>query len=170
MDDERPLKAALVNELEDVEKTLTQPRINKAKIKQKRSLSLNVDYYFGKVLKKKVNVVSRLQKLEKGEKSCKLNLYKFTWKLESFSVVFNNAKHFEENKNKNDIDPDLTRDFYSTAHLNRSFGYKFLISTFPYGCGSTLGKSMSITVSAISGPFEHILSWPLNGKYQSSTL
>ena len=58
LDDERPLNAALVNELEGVKMSFTQPRKNRAKIKQKRPLSLNVDYHFGKELKKKVNFVS----------------------------------------------------------------------------------------------------------------
>ena len=40
-------------------------------------------------------IESRLEKLESGEQPRDWNLYKIIWKLENFSVIFNNAKLFE---------------------------------------------------------------------------
>ena len=106
---------------------------------------------------------SRLQKLETGEQPRNWNLYKIIWKLENFSVIINRAKISEETKNKNYTDPNLVRDFCRTAFLSKPYGYSFLIRAFPYGCGPALGKSMSITIFLIAGPFDDILSWPFKG-------
>ena len=114
------------------------------------------------------NIESRLEKLESREQPRDWNLYKIIWKLENFSLIFNNAKLFEETKNKNDTDPNLTRDFCSTAFLSKLYGYSFFIHAFLYGCGPALGKSMSITISLIAGPFDDIFTWPFNGTIQIS--
>ena len=71
-------------------------------------------------------------------------------------------------ENKNDADPNLARDFCSTAFLSRPYNYSFFIRAFPYGCGPALGKSMSITISLIAGPFDDIVSWPFKGTIQIS--
>ena len=96
------------------------------------------------------NIESRLEKLETGEQPRDWKCYKIIWKVENFSVIFNNAKLFEETKNKNDTDPNLARDFCSTAFLSKPHGYSLFIRAFPYGCGPALGKSMSITISLIA--------------------
>ena len=94
--------------------------------------------------------------------------FKIIWKLENLSVIFNNAKLFEETKNSNDIDPNLARDFCSTAFLSKPYGYSFFIRAFSYGCGPALGKSMSITISLIVGPFGDILTWTFKRTIQIS--
>ena len=114
------------------------------------------------------NIESRLEKLESGEQRRDWNLYKNIWKLENFSLIFNNAKLFEETKNKNDFDPNLTRDFCSTTFLSKLYGYSLFIRAFPYGCGPALGKSMSITISLIAGPFDDTFTWPFKGTIQIS--
>ena len=81
----------------------------------------------------------------------------------NFSVIVNNAKLFEETKYKNDTDPNLARDFCSTAILSQPYDYSFFIRASPYGSGPALGKSMSITISLIGGPVDNILTWPFKG-------
>ena len=110
---------------------------------------------------------SRLEKLE-TEQPRYWNLYKIIWKLKNFSVIFSNAKLFEETKNKINTGPHLARDFCSTAFLSKPYGYSFFIRAFPYGCGPALGKSMSLTISLIAGPFDDILTWPFKGTIQIS--
>ena len=127
-----------------------------------------MDYYIKKTCKELDSIGSRLEKLESGEQPRDWNIYKIIWKLENFSVIFNNAKLFEETKNKNDTDPNLARDFCSTAVLSKPYGYSFFIRAFPYGCGPALGKSMSITKSLIAGPFDDILIWAFKGTIQIS--
>ena len=111
---------------------------------------------------------SRLEKLESRGQTRNWNFYKIIWKLENFSVFFNIAKFYKETKNKNDTDPNLAREFCSTAFLSKPYGYSFFIRTFPYGRGPALGKSMSITISVVSGPFEDILTWLFKGTIQIS--
>ena len=156
-DDEQLLSTAFAIELEDVKKTLAQLKLDKTKPTPSGPFSLNVDYYFKKIFKELDNIDSRLQKLETGEQPRDWNLYKIIWKLENFSIIFNNAKLFEETKNKKNTDPNLTRDICSTAFLSKPYGYSFFIRAFPYGCGPALGKSTSVTVSLIAGPFDGIL-------------
>ena len=118
------------------------------------------------IFKKMDDIECRLEKPESGEQPHDWNLYKIIWKLETFSLIFNNAKLFEETENKNDTDPNLARNFCSTACLSKPYGYSFFIRAFPYGCGPALGKSMSITISLIAGPFDDILTWPFKGTFQ----
>ena len=167
-DDEQLLNTTLAIELEDVKKTLAQLKLDKNKPTQSGPFSLNVDYCFKKIFKELDSIDSRLQKLETGEQPRDWNLYKIIWKLENFSLIFNNAKLFEETKNKHDADPNLARDFCSTAFRSKPYGYSFFIRAFPYGCGPELGKSMSITISLIAGPFDDILTWPFKGTIQIS--
>ena len=167
-DDEQLLSTAIAIELEDGKKTLAQLKLDKTKPTHSGPFSLNVDYYFKKIFKELDNIDSRLQKLEIGEKPRDWNLYKIIWKLENFSVILNNAKLYEETKNKNDTDPNLARDFCSTAFLSKPYGYSFSIRAFPYGCGPALGKLMSITISLIAGPFDDILTGPFKGTIQIS--
>ena len=159
-------------ELEDVKKTLAQLQLDKNKPTQSKPFSLKPDYYTNysirRIFEELDKLESRLEKLETGEQPRDWNLYKIIWKLENFSVVFNNAKQFEEIENKNIIDPNLTRDFCSTAFLSKPYGYSFFIRAFPYGCGPAIGKSMSITISLIAGPFDDILPWPFKGTIQIS--
>ena len=114
------------------------------------------------------DIESRLEKLESGEQPRDWDLYRSIWKIENFSLIFIIAKLFEETKNKNDTDPNLARDFCSTAFLSKPYGYSFFIGAFPYGCGPALGKSMSITISLIAGAFNDILTWPFEGTIQIS--
>ena len=58
------------------------------------------------------------------------NLYKIIWKLENFSVFFNNAKVIDETNNKNETDPHLVRDFCGRAFLSKPYGY-FLSAPSP---------------------------------------
>ena len=167
-DDEQLLSTALAIELEDVKKTLAQLKLEKPKPTHSGSFSLNVDYYIQKIFKELDSIDSRLGKLKSGEQPRDWNLYMIIWKLENFSVIFNNVKLFEETKNKNDTDPNLARDFCSTASISKPYGYSFFIPACPYGCGPGLRKSMSITISLISGPFDDILSWPFKGSMQVS--
>ena len=60
------------------------------------------------------------------------------------------------------------REFCSTAFLSKPYGYSFFIRAFPYGCGPALGKSISITIPLIAGPFDDFLSWPFKGTIQIS--
>ena len=127
-----------------------------------------MDYYFKKIFKELDDIDSRLQKLETGEQPRDWNLYKIISKLENFSIIFNNAKLFEETENKKNTDRNLTRDFCSTAFLKKPYGYSFFIHAFRFGCGPALGKSMSFTISLIAGPFDDILPWPFRGTIQIS--
>ena len=167
-EDEQLLCTALAIELEDVKKTLAQLKLDKTKPLHKGPFSLNVDYYMKKNFKDLDSIESRLEKLESGEEPRDWNLYKIIWKLENFSTIFNNAKLFEQTQKKNDIDPNLARDFCSTAFLSKPYGYSFFIRAFPYGCGPAVGKLMSITISLIAGPFDDILPWPFKGTIQIS--
>ena len=166
--DEQLLSTALATELEDVKKTLAQLKLDKFKPPHKGPFSSSVDYYIKKIFKELDSIESRLEKLESGEQPRDWNLYKIIWKLENFSIVFNNAKQFEEVENKNIADPNLARDFCSTAFLSKPYGYSFFIRAFPYGCGPAVGKSMTITISLIAGPFDDILTWPFKGTIQIS--
>ena len=85
-----------------------------------------------------------------------------------FLIHFNNAKLFEETKNKNDTDPNLARDFCSTAFLSKSYGYGFFIGGFPYGCRSAIGRSMSVIISLTAGTCDDIVSWLFKGTMQIS--
>ena len=125
-----------------------------------------MDYYLEKIFRELDNIDFRLQKLETEEQPCDWNLYKIIWNLENFSIIFNNAKLFEETENRKNTDPNLTRYFCSTAFLSKPYGYSFFFRAFPYGCGPALGKSMSITISLIAGPFDDILPWPFRGTIQ----
>ena len=127
-----------------------------------------MDYYFKNIFKELDNIDSRLHKLETGEQPHDWSLYKIIWKLENFTIIFNNAKLYEETKNKNDTDPNIARDFCSTAFLSKPYGYSFFIRAFPYRCGPAIGKSMSITISLKAGPFDDILTWPFKGTIQIS--
>ena len=132
-----------------------------------------MDYYIKKnlliyVFKELDSIDSRPEKLKTKAQPRDWNLYNTVWKLEHFSVIFNNAKLFEETKSKNDTDPNSARDFCSTAFLSKPYGYSFLIRAFPYGCGPALGKPMSITTLLTSGPFDDILTWPFKGTIQIS--
>ena len=106
---------------------------------------------------------SQLQKLETGEQPRDWNLYKIVWKLDNFSVICNNAKLIE-------MTPIQTWHATFVAQLFPAslMAIVSLIRAFPYGCGSALGKSMSITISLITGPFDDILSWPFKGTIQIS--
>ena len=171
-EDEQLLSAALAIELEDVKKTLAQLKLEKTKHTHSGPFSLNPDYYINysirSIFKELDKIESRLEKLESGEQPRAWNLYKIIWKLENFSVVFNYAKQFEEIENKNIADPNLARDFCSTAFLSKPYGYSFFIRAFPYGCGPALGKSMSVTISLIAGLFYDILTWPFKRTIQIS--
>ena len=171
-DDEQLLNTALAIELEDVEKTLVQLKLDQSKPLHKGPFSLKPDYYINysikRIFEELDNIESRLEKIESGEQTRDWNLYKIIWKLESFSTIFNNAKLFEQAQNKNGIDPNLARDFCSTAFLSKPYGFSFFIRAFPYGCGPAIGKSMSIIISLIAGPFDDILIWPFKGKFQIS--
>ena len=121
-----------------------------------------------KIFKEMDNIESRLEKLETGEQSRDWNLYKLIWKLENFTGIFNNAKLFEETKNKTDTDPNLARNFCGTAFFSKPYDYSFFIRAFPDGCGPALGKSMSINMSLIAGLVDDILTWPFKGTVQIS--
>ena len=167
-EDEQLLSTALAIDLEDVKKTLAQLKLDQPKPLHKRPFSLNVDYYIKKIFKEMDKIGTRLEKLETGEQPRDWNLYKNIWKLENFSVIFDNAKLIEETKNKIDTDPNFARDFCSTAFLSKPYGYSFFIRAFPYGCGPALGKSMSSTVSLIARPFDDIPTGPFKGTIQIS--
>ena len=167
-DDEQLLSTAFAIELEDVKKTSAQLKLDKTKPTLSGPFSLNVDYYSKKIFKELDNIDSRLQILETGEQPRDWKLYKIIWKLENFSTIFNNAELSEETENRKNTDPNLTRDFCTTAFLSKPYGYSFFIRAFPYRCGPALGKSMSITISLIAGPFDVILSWPFKGTLQIS--
>ena len=166
--DQQLSSTALVIELEDVKKTLAQLKLDKSKPLHKGPFSLIVDYCVRKFFREMDDFESRLERLESGEQPRDWNLCKIIWKLEKFSIIFKNAKLFEETKDKNDTDPNLARDFCSTAFFSKPYGYSFFIRAFPYGCGPALGKSMCITISLIAGPFDDILTWPFKGTIQTS--
>ena len=171
-DDEQVLSTALAIEIEDVKKTLAQLKLDKTKITHSGPFSLKPDHYINysirSIFEELDEIESRLEKLETGEQPGDWNLYKIIWKLENFSIIFNNAKLFEETENKKNTDPNLTRDFCCTAFLSEPYGYSLFIRAFPYGGGPALGKSMSITISLIAGPFDDILAWPFRGTIQIS--
>ena len=122
-EDEQLLSTALAIELEDVKKTLAQLKLDKTKPTHSGLFSLKPDYSISysirSILKELDKIESRLEKLESGEQPRDWNPYKIIWKLENFSVVFNNAKQFEEIENKVIADPNLARDFCSTAFLSK---------------------------------------------------
>ena len=171
-DDEQLLSTTLAIKLEDVKKTLAQLKLDKTKPTHSGPFSLKPEYYTNYSIRRIFEELDkfeyRLEKLESGEQPRDWNLYKIIWKLENFSLIFNNAKLFEEIKKKHDADPNLARDFCSTAFLSKPYGYSFFMRAFPYGCGPELDKSMSITISLIAGPFDDILSWAFKGTIQIS--
>ena len=171
-EDEQLLSTALAIELEDVKKTLAQLKLDKTKPTHSGLFCSKPDYYTNysikRIFEELDKLESRLEKLESGEQPRDWNLHKIIWKLENFSVVFNNAKQFEEIENKNIADPNLARDFCSTAFLSKPYGYSFFIRAFPYGRGPAIGKSMSFTISMLAGPFDDILTWPFKGTIQIS--
>ena len=171
-EDEQILSATLAIELEDVKKTLAQLKLDKNKPTHNGPFSFKPDYYINysirRIFEELDKIESRLEKLESGDQPRDWNLYKIIWKLENFSVVFNNAKQFEEIENKNIADPNLAGDFCSTAFLSKPYGYSFFIRAFLYGWGPSIGKSVSITTSLIAGPFDDILPWPFKGTIQIS--
>ena len=167
-EDEQLLSTALAIEVEDVKNTLAQLKLDQSKPLHKGPFSLNIDYYIKKIFKEMNDIESQLEKLESGEQPRDWNLYKIIWKLENFSVVLNNAKQFEEIENKKIADPNLARDFCSRAFLSKPYGYSFFVRALPYGCGPALGKSMSVTISLIAGPFSDIVTWPFKGTIQIS--
>ena len=177
-EDEQLLSTVVATELEDVKKTLAQIKLEKSKLIPSGPFSLKRDYYINYSIKRIFaeldNIESRLEKLESGEQPRDWNLYKFIWKLENFSLIFNNAKLFKETKNENDTDPNLARDFCSTAFLSKPYGYRFFIRAFPFGCGPALGNLMSITISLLAGPFDDIPLGPLrnnpNQRFQTRQL
>ena len=114
------------------------------------------------------SIDSRLQKIETGEQPRDRNPYKVIWKLEKFSVIVNNDKLFEETRNKKGTDPNLARNYCSTAFRSQPYGYSFFFRAYPYGCGSAIGRQMSITISLIAGTFDDVLSWPLKRTIQNS--
>ena len=118
-DVEQLLRTALAIELECVKKTLVQLKLEKTKPTHSGPFSLNVDCNIKKIFKDLDSIDSRLENLESGEQPCDWNLYKNIWELENFSVIFNNAKFFEETENKNDTDPNLAGNFCSTAFLSK---------------------------------------------------
>ena len=65
------------------------------------------------------SIESRTQKLETGKQPLDWILHKTSWKLESFSVIFKNAKPIEETKNKNETHPNMARDFCRVAFLRK---------------------------------------------------
>ena len=172
IEDEQLLSTALAIELKDVKRTLAQLKLDKNKPTQSKLFSSKPDYYINysikRIFEELDRLESRLEKLESGEQPRDWNLYKIIWKLENFSVIFNNAKQFEEIENKNIADPNLAHDFCSTAFLGKPYGYSFFIRAFPYGCGPAIGKSMSITISLIAGAFDDILTRPFKGTIQIS--
>ena len=58
----------------------------------------------------------------------------------------------------------MVRDFCSTTFLSKR--YCFFFRALPFGCGSPLGESMSITISLVAGTFDDILCWPFEGTIQ----
>ena len=99
IEDEQLLSTALAIELEDVKKTLAQLKLDKNKPTHSKAFSLKPDYYTNysirRISEELDKIESRLEKLESGEQPRDWNLYKIIWKLENFSVEFNNAKQFE---------------------------------------------------------------------------
>ena len=99
-DDEQLLSTALAVELEDVKKILAQLKLYKSKRTLNGPFTVNIDYYIKRIFKELDNIDSRLQKLETREQPRAWILYKIIWNLENFSVIFNNAKQYEEIKTR----------------------------------------------------------------------
>ena len=171
-DDEQLLSTILAIELEDVKNTLAQLKLDKTKPTHSGPFNLKPGFYINcsirRIFEELEKIESRLEKLESGEQPRDWNLYKIIWKLENLSIIFNNARLFEEAENKKNTDPNLTRDFCSTAFLSKTYDYRFFIRAFPYGCGPALGKSLSITLSLIAGRFDDILPSAFRGTIQIS--
>ena len=170
-EDEQLLSAALAIELEDVKKTLAQLKLDKTKPTHSGPFSLKPDYYINysirRICEELDKIESRLEKLESGEQPRDWNLYKNVWKLENFSAVSNNAKQFEEIENKNFADPNLARDFCSTAFFSKPYDYSFLSAPSLMDVAQHLANQC-LSISLIAGPFDDILSWPFKGTIQIS--
>ena len=77
---------------------------------------------------------------------------------QSFSILPNYLKKQKTRK-------ILTSKLHATVSV-QPYGYCFFICAFPYGCGPALGRSLSITIFLLSGPFDDNLSWPFRGTIQ----
>ena len=98
--DEQLLSTAFAVKLEDAKTDLSSAQIRKTQNHTQWTIQLKHRVLYQKYFHKMDSIDSRLQKLETGEQHRDWNLYKVVWKLENFSVIFSNAKLFEETKTK----------------------------------------------------------------------
>ena len=86
---------------------------------------------------------------------------KLIWRISSFSLMFDNAKTAELERQKGiDPHPKIPCNFHSPPFYTSTHGYRFDMKLYPYGCSPATGESASLVINILSGEFDPILSWP----------
>ena len=81
---------------------------------------------------------------------------KLIWRISSFSLMFDNAKAAELERQKGvDPHPKIPCNFHSPPFYTSTHGYRFDMKLYPYGCSPA-----SIVINILPGEFDPILSWP----------
>ena len=163
LDNEKSFSDALVNELLILRQILSEIQITGQD--KKRMKDDQHEQY--KELTRKIGCLEmEILTLKTKTNPRDWNLYKVIWKLEKFSMVLFNAKHYEKEKPKQLPDPNLICDYCSPPLFTQSYGYTYFIRAFPYGCDAAKGKAMSIFITFIAGPYDDILPWPFKGSFE----
>ena len=88
---------------------------------------------------------------------------KLIWRISSFSLMFDNAKAAELERQKGvDPHPKIPCNFHSPPFYTSTHGYRFDMKLYPYGCSPATGESASLVINILPGEFDPILSWPSN--------
>ena len=67
---------------------------------------------------------------------------KLTWRISSFSLLYDNAKAAEQEKQKSiDPHPKIQCNFHSPPFYTSTYGYSFEMKLQPYGCPLATGES-----------------------------
>ena len=86
---------------------------------------------------------------------------KLIWRISSFSLMFDNAKAAELERQKGvDPHPKIPCNFHSPPFYTSTHGYRFDMKLYPYGCSPATGESASLVINILPGEFDPILSWP----------
>ena len=86
---------------------------------------------------------------------------KLIWRICSFSLMFDNAKAAELERQKGiDPHPNLPCNFQSPPFYTSTHGYRFHMKLYPYGCSPATGESASLVITILPGEFDPILPWP----------
>ena len=86
---------------------------------------------------------------------------KLIWRISSFSLMFDNAKAAELERQKGiDPHPKIPCNFHSPPFYTSTHWFRFDMKLYPYGCSPATGESASLVINILPGEFDPILSWP----------